>query len=126
MDKPLRILVVDDFEIVRNIILNILRELGHTAVSVAESASDALELLKKNLDYDLVIADWNMPQIDGLELVRAIRNNRQLEALPILIVDSGIEPSRPGQALEAGASDFLPKPFSMEALEEKLNSLTNL
>ncbi|NJE06762.1 response regulator, partial [Thermococcus sp. M36] len=84
-DSKTRFLVVDDYSTIRRIIRNLLKELGHTDVDEAEDGSMALSKLKKER-FDFVISDWNMPILDGLGLVKEMRNDRSLASIPILFV----------------------------------------
>ena len=119
-----RVLVVDDSQTMRKIIVKGLRDagFGHCEFSEAADGASALEALRK-LDFDLVLSDINMPGMDGLALVRAARDDAAISAdLPIVMIttEGGLEKVQ--QAIAAGATDYLRKPFSNEQLNEKIAS----
>jgi two-component system chemotaxis response regulator CheY len=118
----MRALVVDDSRAVRMIIGQILREIG-MEVFEAANGIEALEQLKRNPDLDLLLVDWNMPQMNGIDLVRAIRADRAFDAARILMVTSESQGEQVMQALQAGANEYLMKPFNKDILVAKLNLL---
>ncbi len=115
-------LVVDDFESMRRIIRNILVQMGFDQVDVAPDGECALRMLE-NGDYGLLVTDWSMPGMDGIELVRAVRADPRLAALAVLMVTA--ETTRDGvlRAIEAGVDEYLVKPFTQEALRAKIERL---
>lgn len=121
-DKSMSILVVDDFNTMRRIVRNILKQLGYDNVSEAEHGQRALELLRKN-HFDFVITDWNMPVMTGLDLVRAIKGDEQLKAIPVMMVTAEAQQQNIIEAVKAGASNYIVKPFTAEVLEEKINRI---
>ncbi len=118
----MRALVVDDSRAVRMIIGQILREIG-MEVFEAANGIEALEQMKRNPDLDLLLVDWNMPQMNGIDLVRAIRADRAYDAARILMVTSESQGEQVMQALQAGANEYLMKPFNKDILVAKLNLL---
>ncbi|HEV8070455.1 MAG TPA: response regulator [Planctomycetaceae bacterium] len=118
----MRALVVDDSRAVRMIIGQILREIG-MEVFEAANGIEALEQMKRNPDLDLLLVDWNMPQMNGIDLVRAIRADRAYDAVRILMVTSESQGEQVMQALQAGANEYLMKPFNKDILVAKLNLL---
>jgi two-component system, chemotaxis family, chemotaxis protein CheY len=118
----MRALVVDDSRAVRMIIGQILREIG-MEVFEAANGIEALEQMKRNPDLELLLVDWNMPQMNGIELVRAIRADRAHDAVRILMVTSESQGEQVMQALQAGANEYLMKPFNKDVLVAKLNLL---
>ena len=118
----MRALVIDDSRTVRIIIGQILREVG-LEVLEASDGLEALEQLKQNPDVKLMLVDWNMPQMNGYDLVRAVRAQRDYDAVRILMVTSEAQSEQVSRALSAGANEYLMKPFNKEVLVAKLNLL---
>ena len=102
-DKNLRFLVVDDFATMRRIVRNLLKELGFNNVEEAEDGADALTKLRAGA-FDFVVSDWNMPNMDGLQLLQAIRADGSLGALPVLMVTAEAKKENIIAAAQAGAS----------------------
>lgn len=121
-DKNLRFLVVDDFATMRRIVRNLLKDLGYHNVEEAEDGSDALAKLQAS-PVDFVISDWNMPNMDGLQLLNEIRKDARLSAVPVLMVTAEAKKENIIAAAQAGASGYVVKPFTAATLEEKLNKI---
>ena len=121
-DKNLKFLVVDDFSTMRRIVRNLLKELGFTNVDEAEDGVIALQKLK-NGSYDFVITDWNMPNMTGLDLLKNIRADGELKALPVLMITAEAKKENIIEAAQSGASGYIVKPFTAAVLEEKLNKI---
>lgn len=121
-DSNLHFLVVDDFNTMRRIVRNLLKELGFINVEEAEDGADALNKLRTTT-CDFVITDWNMPNMDGLELLKNIRADEQLKAMPVLMVTAEAKKENIIAAAQAGASGYVVKPFTAAILEEKLNKI---
>lgn len=121
-DKNLRFLVVDDFNTMRRIVRNLLKELGFDNVEEAEDGVDALAKLRAT-NFDFVISDWNMPNMDGLELLQTIRTDAGLSELPVLMVTAEAKKENIIAAAQAGASGYVVKPFTAAILEEKLDKI---
>lgn len=114
-------LVVDDSRAVRMILARTLKELGYE-VREAENGSAALDIMEVEKDsVKLVLADWNMPELNGLDLLKQLRRNRALASLVIVMVTSETEMDQMATALEAGANEYIMKPFTKDILMEKLN-----
>ncbi len=122
MNKSMNILVVDDFPTMRRIVRSLLRELGFANVEEAEDGNDALSKLKSG-GFELVISDWNMPNLDGLEMLKQIRGHDGLKHLPVLMVTAEAKKENIIAAAQAGASGYVVKPFTAATLEEKLNKI---
>ncbi|AYA40526.1 chemotaxis response regulator CheY [Xenorhabdus nematophila] len=120
--KDLRFLVVDDFSTMRRIVRNLLKELGFNNVEEAQDGAEALTKLR-TAEFDFVISDWNMPNIDGLELLKTIRSEEKLAALPVLMVTAEAKKENIIAAAQAGASGYVVKPFTAAILEEKLDKI---
>ena len=118
----MRALVIDDSRTVRIIIGQILREIGMDVLE-AGNGVDALEQLDRHPDVDLLLVDWNMPQMNGFDFVRAVRSRRAYDGVRILMVTSETETERVVQALQSGANEYLMKPFNKDVLVAKLNLL---
>lgn len=121
-DKNLRFLVVDDFATMRRIVRNLLKDLGFNNVDEAEDGQDALAKLRES-SFDFVISDWNMPNMDGLELLSEIRKSTEMSQMPVLMVTAEAKKENIIAAAQAGASGYVVKPFTAATLEEKLNKI---
>lgn len=121
-DKNMKFLVVDDFSTMRRIVRNLLKELGFTNVDEAEDGVVALSKLKGG-HFEFVVSDWNMPNMTGLELLKAIRADASLKHLPVLMVTAEAKKENIIEAAQAGASGYVVKPFTAATLEEKLNKV---
>lgn len=122
MDKNMRILVVDDFPTMRRIVRNLLKELGYGNVDEAEDGAAALARLR-NGGFDFVISDWNMPNLDGLSMLKAIRADATLSQLPVLMVTAEAKKENIIAAAQAGANGYVVKPFTAAVLDEKLTKI---
>ncbi|KML24127.1 chemotaxis protein CheY [Leclercia adecarboxylata] len=122
VDKNLRFIVVDDFATMRRIVRNLLKDLGFNNVDEAEDGQEALTKLRES-HFDFVISDWNMPNIDGLQLLSEIRKDPKLSTLPVLMVTAEAKKENIVAAAQAGASGYVVKPFTAATLEEKLNKI---
>jgi two-component system chemotaxis response regulator CheY len=118
----MRALVIDDSRAMRMIIGQMLREIG-VEVLEARNGLEALEHLKRNPDVELMLVDWNMPEMNGYDFLRAVRSQRAYDAVPILMVTSEAQSEQVTQALSAGANEYLMKPFKKDVLVAKLNLL---
>ncbi|TAN60054.1 response regulator [bacterium] len=116
----MKILVVDDFSTMRRIIKNILREIGYHNVEEAEDGAKALEKLKLT-PFDFVVTDWNMPNMPGIELLKEIRKDPELKAIPVLMVTAESQKENVVQAVEAGVNNYIVKPFTATALKERID-----
>jgi two-component system chemotaxis response regulator CheY len=122
MSKDMKFLVVDDFATMRRIIRNLLKELGFTNIDEADDGIAALAKLKGG-GFDFVVSDWNMPNMTGIELLRAIRDDEALKHLPVLIVTAEAKKENIVEAAHAGASGYVVKPFTAATLDEKINKI---
>jgi two-component system chemotaxis response regulator CheY len=118
----MRALVIDDSRAVRMIIGSILRELN-MEVSEAANGREALDQLQRTPDIELVLVDWNMPEMNGLDFIRAVRAQADYAGLRILMVTTEAEGAQVTRALNAGANEYLMKPFTKDVLVAKLNLL---
>jgi len=113
---------VDDFSTMRRIVRNLLKELGFTNVQEAEDGVDALNKLRGE-KFDFVVSDWNMPNMTGIDLLRAIRGDAALKHLPVLMVTAEAKRENIIEAAQAGASGYVVKPFTAGTLNEKLQKI---
>ena len=122
MDKNMKILVVDDFSTMRRIIKNLLKDLGFSNIQEADDGSTALPMLQQG-DFDFVVIDWNMPGMQGIDLLRAIRADDSLKHLPVLMVTAEAKKEQIVAAAQAGVNGYVVKPFTAATLKEKLEKI---
>lgn len=122
MSKNMKFLVVDDFSTMRRIVRNLLKELGYTNIDEAEDGVGALAKLRGG-GFDFVVSDWNMPNMTGIDMLRAIRADESLRHLPVLMVTAEARKENIIEAAQAGASGYVVKPFTAATLEEKINKI---
>ena len=119
MDKGIRILIVDDFSTMRRIVKNLLDDLGFTNTAEADDGTTALVELQK-AKFDLVVTDWNMPGMPGIDLLKAIRADETLAKIPVLMVTAEAKREQIIEAAQAGVNGYIIKPFTAATLEDKL------
>tara|TARA_R110000751_G_scaffold81077_1_gene163330 strand:- start:36667 stop:37077 length:411 start_codon:yes stop_codon:yes gene_type:complete len=119
LDKNMKILVVDDFSTMRRIIKNLLKDLGFANIQEADDGSTALPMLQQG-DFDFVVTDWNMPGMQGIDLLRAIRADANLKHIPVLMVTAEAKKEQIVAAAQAGVNGYVIKPFTAATLKEKL------
>ena len=117
--KNLIVMVVDDFSTMRRIIRKIMKDLEFKEVIEAENGAEAFELLKTN-KVDVIVSDWNMPTMTGLELLKKVRADERFKSLPFLLVTAEAQKDNIIQAIQAKVSNYVVKPFTPAALAEKL------
>jgi two-component system chemotaxis response regulator CheY len=122
VDKNMKILVVDDFPTMRRIVRNLLKELGFSNVDEAEDGAAGLAKLKAG-GFEFVVSDWNMPNMDGLAMLKEIRADASLASLPVLMVTAEAKKENIIAAAQAGASGYVVKPFTAATLDEKLQKI---
>jgi two-component system, chemotaxis family, chemotaxis protein CheY len=122
IDTSVKVLVVDDMSTMRRIVKNVLRQIGFSDIVEAENGQEALGKLKTG-GFGLVVSDWNMPVMQGIDLLRAIRADPDLKALPFLMVTAEAQKENIIEAVQAGVSNYIVKPFTAEALQEKLDKI---
>ena len=118
----LKFLVVDDFSTMRRIVRNLLKELGFTNVEEAEDGAVALGKLRDG-NFEFVVSDWNMPNMDGLTLLQNVRADAKLKTLPFLMITAEAKKENIIAAAQAGASGYVVKPFTAATLQEKLEKI---
>ena len=122
MDKNIKVLVVDDFSTMRRIVKNLLRDLGFTNIQEADDGSTALPMLQGG-DFDFVVTDWNMPGMQGIDLLRAIRADPALSHIPVLLITAEAKKEQIVMAAQAGVNGYIVKPFTAGTLKTKLDKI---
>ncbi len=118
----MKAIVIDDSSAMRRILRRLLEGIGFE-VYEAGDGQQGLDCLRDNPNPDVVLVDWNMPVMDGLQFVKAVRANADLEQLKLMMVTTETEPHRMAQAMISGVDEFVMKPFTSEILVDKLNLL---
>ncbi|NVJ50275.1 MAG: chemotaxis protein CheY [Gammaproteobacteria bacterium] len=118
----MKFLVVDDFSTMRRIIKNLLRDIGYQDVIEAEDGKQALAMIKAN-QVDFVVTDWNMPNMTGIELLKAVREEYSFDDLPVLMVTAESRKEQIVEAAQAGVNGYIVKPFNAATLQEKLDKI---
>jgi two-component system chemotaxis response regulator CheY len=121
-DPNMKILVVDDMSTMRRIVKNILKQLGFNNLEEAENGQEALTKLKAET-YGFVVSDWNMPVMMGIDMLRAIRADESLKKIPVLMVTAEAQKENLMEAVQAGVSNYVVKPFTAETMQEKINKI---
>ncbi|MFT6899952.1 MAG: two-component system chemotaxis response regulator CheY [Colwellia sp.] len=122
LDKNMKVLVVDDFSTMRRIVKNLLRDLGFTNISEADDGSTALPMLKEG-SFDFVVTDWNMPGMQGIDLLKAIRADAKLSHIPVLLITAEAKKEQIVMAAQAGVNGYIVKPFTAATLNAKLDKI---
>ncbi len=117
-----KVLVVDDSSTIRRIVKNTLERIGYPDVVEAENGIDALTKLKDG-SIELVMTDWNMPEMDGITLVKSIRASDKFGAVPIIMVTTEAEKNEVMEAMQLGVNDYVVKPFTPDILKEKIQKV---
>jgi len=118
-DPSMKIMVVDDMSTMRRIVKNLLKQLGFANVDEAENGQEALVKLRAD-KFGFVVSDWNMPVMSGIQLLKAIRADEGLKAIPVLMVTAEAQKENIIEAVQAGVSNYVVKPFTAEILQEKM------
>jgi two-component system, chemotaxis family, chemotaxis protein CheY len=118
-DPSMKIMVVDDMSTMRRIVKNLLKQLGFANVDEAENGQEALIKLRAD-KFGFVVSDWNMPVMSGIQLLRAIRADEGLKAIPVLMGTAEAQKENIIEAVQAGVSNYVVKPFTAEILQEKM------
>jgi len=122
LDKNMKILIVDDFSTMRRIIKNLLRDLGYNNTAEADDGTTALPLLQTG-NFDFLVTDWNMPAMQGIDLLRAVRSDNRLKELPVLMVTAEAKRDQIVEAAQAGVNGYVVKPFTAQTLKEKIEKI---
>jgi len=122
MDLSMKVLIVDDFATMRRILKNILKQIGFSNITEADDGKTALIELKKE-QFDLVLCDWNMPEMSGLELLQKVRSDDELKDTPFVMVTAEAQKDNILEAVKAGVNNYVVKPFTAETIGEKLKKV---
>ncbi len=122
MNKDMKILIVDDFSTMRRIVKNLLQDLGFNNTVEADDGNTAVPVLKAG-GIDFVITDWNMPGMTGLDLLKTIRADAALKALPVLMVTAEAKKEQIVEAAQNGVNGYIIKPFTAATLKEKMDRI---
>jgi two-component system chemotaxis response regulator CheY len=122
MDLNMNVLIVDDFATMRRILKNILKQIGFMNISEAEDGKTALTELKKE-KFDLILCDWNMPEMSGLELLNTMKSDDGLKGVPFVMVTAEAQKDNILEAIKAGVNSYVVKPFTAETIEVKLKKV---
>ena len=123
MRPDMKILIVDDFPTMRKIVKSVLKQIGFTNIAEAEDGQLALQFLRSNPDIEFVVSDWNMPNMTGIELLKAVRADPKLKHLPFLMVTAEAEKENIVEAVKSGVSNYIVKPFNAQTLKEKIDKI---
>ena len=124
MDTSMKVLVVDDFATMRRIVKGVLKQLGFNDIVEAEDGDLAFEELKKE-KFGLIVSDWNMPNMTGLDLLKAVRSDESLKGIPFIMGTAEGQKENVVEAVKAGVSNYIVKPFTPETFGEKLAKVFN-
>ena len=122
LDFKIKVLVVDDFSTMRRILKNILKQIGYSDIEEAEDGNSALVRLRQG-GYGLVVSDWNMPNMTGLDLLKAIRADNALSNMPVLMVTAEAKKENVLDAIKAGVNNYVVKPFTADVLKDKIEKI---
>lgn len=122
MATPMKFLIVDDFSTMRRIVRNLLKEIGHTDADEAEDGAVALNKLR-NGNFQFVVSDINMPNMNGFELLTEIKKDEKLKHLPVLMVTAEARKEDIVMSAQGGAAGYIVKPFTKATLEDKLANI---
>lgn len=123
VDKNMNILIVDDYKTMLRILRNLLKQLGFNNIEEATDGSSALQMLRQSSGFGLVISDWNMEPMTGLQLLREVRADGKLKATPFIMVTAESKSENVIAAKEAGVSNYIVKPFNAATLKSKMVSV---
>ena len=122
IDFKMKVLIVDDMSTMRRIVRNSLKQLGFENMEEAEDGKGALAKLREG-GFGLIVSDWNMPTMSGLELLKAIRQDDSLKAIPVLMVTAEAKKENILEAVQAGVNNYVVKPFTAATLKEKIDKI---
>ena len=122
LDLKIKVLVVDDFSTMRRIVKNILKQIGYSDIEEAEDGNSALARLRQG-GFGLVVSDWNMPNMTGLDLLKAIRADNALNNMPVLMVTAEAKKENVMDAIKAGVNNYVVKPFTADVLKDKIEKI---
>jgi two-component system chemotaxis response regulator CheY len=118
----IKVLVVDDFPTMRRIVKNLIKQVGFESIDEAEDGQQAWNKLKSG-NFGLILCDWNMPKMEGIDLLKNIRQDAALKDIPFIMITAEAEKEKVIEALKAGVDNYIVKPFTAEVLREKLEKV---
>lgn len=119
----MKVLVVDDSSTMRRILMNCLKEAGYNEAVQAADGIEALDVLSKDKDVGLILADWNMPNMNGFTLLQEVKKNNDTKSIPVIMVTTQAEKQSVVDALQSGASSYVVKPFTPQVIKEKIGEV---
>lgn len=122
MDLNMKVLIVDDFASMRKILRNVLKQIGFTNMVESDNGKAALKVLKKD-NIDLILCDWNMPEMPGIDLLKTLKSDDELKDIPFVMVTAEAQKGNILEAVKAGVNNYIVKPFTAETLGKKLNTI---
>ncbi len=122
LDRNMPILVVDDFSTMRRIVKNCLKQLGFENVTEADDGANALQKLQGG-NFKFIVSDWNMPNMMGIDLLKAVRSSDKLKTIPFLMVTAESQKENVLEAAKAGVSNYIIKPFTADVLQTKMEAI---
>jgi two-component system, chemotaxis family, chemotaxis protein CheY len=122
-DKEIKILIVDDFPTMRRIVRSVLKQLGYANVIEAEDGADAYATLKKTSGIQFIVSDWNMPNMTGIEFLKAVRADAKFKHLPFLMITAEADKENIVEAVKSGVNNYIVKPFNSTTLAEKIDKI---
>jgi two-component system chemotaxis response regulator CheY len=122
MDLNMKVLIVDDFATMRRILKNIMKQIGFSDITEADNGKNALKVLRSQ-EIDLILCDWNMPEMPGIEVLNTVRADDELKNTPFVMVTAEAQKENILEAVKAGVSSYVVKPFTAETVEQKLKKV---
>lgn len=119
----MKILVVDDFPTMRRIVKTLMRQNGYTNFVEAEDGQQGLKMLAEHSDIEFIVSDWSMPNMTGLDFLKAVRSDDKFKHLPFLLVTAEAEKEHIIEAVKNGVSNYIVKPFTGATLQEKISKI---
>ena len=126
LTPDIKILVVDDFPTMRRIVKTLLKQVGFNNFVEAEDGEQGLRMLETESGIDMVVSDWNMPNMTGIELLKVVRSKPKFKDLPFLMVTAEAEKENIIEAVKSGVSNYIVKPFTAQTLKEKLMKIDQM
>ncbi len=123
VDKHMKVLIVDDYKTMLRIMRNLLRQIGFLTVEEALDGTEALQTLQADNNFGLIISDWNMEPMTGIELLRAVRADDKLKATPFIMITAENKVENVIAAKQEGVSNYIVKPFNADTLQTKMRSV---
>jgi len=122
MDLNMKVLIVDDFSTMRKIVRNIIKQIGFKNIIEADDGKSAVKELKKG-KVDLILCDWNMPEMSGIDLLKTVRSDDELKDIPFVMITAEAQKDNILEAVKEGVSNYIVKPFTAETISEKLTKI---